>query len=436
MKKLLTAGLTALLAGTLAAPSGGGSAPIPFAGRLLVQPRQAVVFAGNSLQFQATLLDPQTAQGAGAPIRWSLIGPGSITQSGLYRAPTTPGSATLVASTGDGLAVATSIRIVSPPPPHRRLVISSCYDDGMLNVYRAGDGDLLGSLTLGGRAAGLAVARNPGLLLVADETRLVVLDLTRMRWVAAPAGSDVRLSEVATLAWGLAAASNNDAPAGGRGIFVYRVSPSGMPHLVATAATGETPEGLATSDGGRVLFVSNINSNSVMRFAVTRSGRLHLTGLVHTAARPFGLAVDERDHELLVADNDTPTINGARARPGLERFDTRSLRRIGGIVPTGSVNALPLGVAVDAAAGRAFVTNEGESRVIVYALPNLRRLAELRVGLTPWLPALDAQEHRLYVPNARANSISIYDTRTLHRVLPDVATCSYPTSVAVAAPRR
>ena len=92
---------------------------------------------------------------------------------------------------------------------------------------------------------------------------------------------------------------------------------------------------------------------------------------------------------------------------------------------------MPLGVAVDPAIDRLFVTNEGDDDVAVYALPSLKREATLRVGRTPWLPAVDTRRHVLYVPNARDDTFDVFDTRTLAHIAANVPTCSYPVGVAV-----
>ena len=96
----------------------------------------------------------------------------------------------------------------------------------------------------------------------------------------------------------------------------------------------------------------------------------------------------------------------------------------GAAQPTGSPEALPLGVAVDERAGRLFVTNEGDDDVAVFALPSLRREATLRVGRTPWLPSVDTRRHLLYVPNARDDTLDVFDTHTLARVAGAARTCS------------
>jgi DNA-binding beta-propeller fold protein YncE len=415
-------------AGALMCSSGQGTG-VRFHPRVALAPANAKVFAGDSLQFSTTVageLSPPS-------IRWSVVGPGAINQNGLYRAADVAATAEVVASTGNGVAQSVAVRTVPPPQPRVPLILSTCYSDGTVNAYDARDFSLAGSLSVGGRAAGITVMQAQRRAVFAVESQIVAIDLRTMHWQASPPEPGVRLSEIAQLAWGYVAATDNDAAAGHPGVRIYRIDAEGSPVFVSAAAAGDTPEGIAAAPDGKTFYVSNINGNSIMRLAIDRFGRARVLAVAKTATRPFGLALDPQHRLLFVADNDTSVVSGARAHPGLERFDSTTLRRVGGIVSTGSVSSLPLGVAVDASLRRLFVTNEGASNVVVFSLPGLRRIAALPTGLTPWLPAVDPVTHRLYVPNARADTISVFSTRTLKQIGGPIATCSYPTSVAVAA---
>ncbi len=430
MKNAFAAGamLTLLGAGLLMCSSSRQN--MSFSPRIAVAPRDARVFAGNSLQFRTHM----AGELAPAGVRWSVVGPGSIDANGLYRAADASATADVVASAGNGVADSVAVRTVPAPGPHQPLILSTCYSDGTVNVNAAPSLAFIGALSVGGRAAGITVDAVHNRAIFAVESQLVAIDLRSMRWRVSTPLPGVRLSEVAPLAYGYIAATDNDASAGHVGVRIFRVDPNGMPQLVSSVVAGETPEGIAAAAGGRTFYVTNINGNSVMRFAIDASGRVRLLRAGSTAARPFGIAVDVVRNEVFVADNDTSVVSGAHARPGLERFDATTLQRIGSMISTGSPSSLPLGVAVDARTARLFVTNEGDQNVVVYSLPQMRRIAALRTGLTPWLPALDAEHGRLYVPNARDDSISIYDTRTLRTIAPAVPTCSYPTSVAISHP--
>jgi DNA-binding beta-propeller fold protein YncE len=423
---LLVAATVACIAVLECARSGGQ--PQGFAPRFSVLPQSAKVFAGNDLQFRTTLVGDTLP----ARISWSVVGPGSIDASGLYRAAPSPANADVVADAGHGVTDAVSVRTVLPPPVDRSHVLVTCYEDGTVNVYDASDQALAGAFSVGAHAAGIAVDARARHAVFAGDEQLFAVDLHTMRWQSSAPIAGIRLSEVAPLAFGYFAATDNLGVPATAGVRIFRINPLGVPIAVSKISAGDTPEGIATTQDGRTFFVTAINSNGVTRFVLDRNGIAHRTGAASTANRPFGVGVDEAHNLLIVADNDTPTLNGARANPGIERFNLTTLQRLGPVIHTGSTTALPLGVAIDPAASRLFVTDEGLADVAVFALPSFERVATLPTGLTPWLPHVDSQSHRLYVPAARANTVTVYDTKTLRVIGHIPQTCAYPTAVTVA----
>jgi DNA-binding beta-propeller fold protein YncE len=407
--------------------SRSGGQPRSFPARFAVLPKDAKVFAGDALQFRTTLVGDAEP----VSISWSVVGPGSIDASGAYRSPLVPATAEVVADAGHGISDASSVATVQPPRVETAHVLSTCYDDGTVNVFDARSRALAGGLSVGAHAAGIIADSATRRAIFAADDRLFAVDLRSMRWQASAPVSGARLSEVAALAFGYVAATDNLASPSTGGVRIFRINSAGVPLLVSSARAGDTPEGIATTGDRKTFFVTAINSNTVTRFSIDRNGVARRTGVAATATRPFGVAVDETHHLLFVADNDTPRLSGAHANPGLERFSLASLRRIGDVIGMGSKAALPLGVAVDAKLSRLFVTNEGLANVAVFSIPSMRRVATLGTELTPWLPYLDSAAHRLYVPNARADSVSVFDTRALRESSPRLATCDYPTSVTV-----
>ena len=409
--------------------SRSGGEPQSFPPRFAVLPKNAKVFIGDALQFRTTLI------GATAPgsVSWSVVGPGSVNASGAYQSPSVLATAEIVADAGHGISDASSVATVRPPNGAFDHILATCYEDGTVNVFDARTHALAGGFSVGQHAAGVAVDASRGLALFAADDRLFAVDLHDMHWEASARVAGARLSEVATLAFGYVAATDNLAIPSTKGVRIFRVNRAGVPVLVFSAPAGDTPEGVVAQADGKTFFVSAINSNTVTRFSIDRNGIVRRTGVAVTANRPFGVALDERHQMLFVADNDTPRLSGTRANPGLERFDLRSLRRIGDVMGMGSKAALPLGLAVDPKTARLFVTNEGLANVAVFSIPSMRRIATLATGLTPWLPHLDARAHRLYVPNARADTLSVFDTQALRESAPQISTCDYPTAVTTTA---
>jgi DNA-binding beta-propeller fold protein YncE len=320
---------------------------------------------------------------------------------------------------------------VAPPPLADPLAVISCYDDGAVDVRDANGFAAIGTATSGDRSAGVAADSGRRAAYVATESRISALDLRTAEISVSAEVSGSRFSEVALLSGGYIAATDNNASSGKPGVRIFRQRARGAPELAGAAIAGETPEGIVASADGRSFYVTNVNGNSVMRFAFDdRLAKAAMTGQAQTGHRPFGVALDEMHRLLFVADNDTPTVSGDKSLPGLEVFSLPGLRRVARI-STGSANALPLGVAVDAAANRVFVTNEGDGTVAAYSIVPLRAIARSSTGRTPWLPAIDRRRGELYVPSAMGDSFSVFDARSLRPIAEDVPTCGYPTSIAI-----
>jgi len=361
---------------------------------------------------------------------WSLIGAGSIDSTGTYRAPAAAGDDALVVASANGSASAASLAIVPAPAASTNLAIVSCYDGGAIDVRDANGLATAGTASTDGAAAGIAADDARRIAYVGSGARLVAFDAARATVTASDPVLGARFSEVALLANGFVAATDNNALAGHPGIRIFSMADGGPPVLRGSVAAGETPEGIAVSRDGMTFYVTNVNGNSVMRFRFDGSGSARLTGAAPTGHRPFGVAVDDRTGRLFVADNDTPTISGTASLPGLEVFALPRMLRIARLT-TGTADALPLGVAVDPAINRLFVTNEGDGTAIAYSIQPLRRLATLRTGRTPWLPAIDARDHSLYVPSAMGDSFFAFDERSFRPIAGPVPTCGYPTSIAI-----
>lgn len=402
----------------------------PFEPIITITPRAPVVFAGASIALRVSVRGS-----SGGSVRWSLLGAGALRPNGstaVYDAPNKADIYALIVAAVGGDASATEVRVVRSPNASRPLILITCFTGETVDVRDAGSLQRLGEVAISDEAGGIAIDPRRRLALVTARDHVTAIDLTTMHAVQSAPTAKALLSSVAELAGGIFAVADANARAGQPGIRFYRIDSGGTPVVVGGVAAGETPEAIAAGTGGRVFYVSNTNSNSIMRFDFDPQKRAmaRQTGIVKTATRPFGIALDERRHRLFVADNDTPYISGARSKPGLEIFALPSLRRIGAAINTGTANALPLGVAVDDAAGRVFVTNEGDSTVAVFRESDMQRIGTLRTGLTPWLPAIDSARHRLLVPGSRADIITTYDTRRLAATR-SVSTCGYPTELVV-----
>lgn len=433
---ILSAGVATYVARSLSMPA-----------RIDVSPASAVVFAGSSIPFSASLIGGDgkvlPSRATPPPIRWSVVGPGSISEDGVYAAPPQAGeTAIVVARFGD---VARSVRVeITAPPGDVPLLLVACYEAMLLDVRTPPSLQRSGMLLGPDLPAGIAVDAKRRLAFLSAKEAVAVIDLTTMSVHLSEPLRGTRFSGAVELAGGYFAATDNNAAKGSAGVYFFSVDDTGRPVLAGSVAAGETPEGLVAQPDGRTFYVTNVNSNEMMRYAFDGRGHARVTATVKTGTRPFGIAVDPAHGLLFVTDNDTPFLSHERSRPGLEVFSLPSLRRVGAPIPTGTKDALPIGVAVDSRAGRLFVTNEGDADVVVYALPSMRRIASLPTGKFPWTPRVDESAQRLYVPSAHDDVVDVYNTVTLRpaggtfragdRSL-GFSTCSYPTNVGVA-PRR
>ncbi|HME81803.1 MAG TPA: YncE family protein [Candidatus Eremiobacteraceae bacterium] len=395
--------------------------------RIEVAPLDAAVFAGSSIAFSAHLVGGDGKQS----VQWSVVGPGSVDSSGVYTAPRRSGDSAIVVAHAGGVSGAARVH-VSGAPGDVPLLLIACYEGNGLDVRDLVSTQRAGIVSAPDDAAGLAVDAPRRLAFVAAKERVMAVDLTTMTARLSDPLHGSRFSGAAELAGGYFAATDNNAAKNAPGVFFFRIGSDGKPALVSSVAAGETPEGIVADASGSTLYVTNVNSDEVIRYSFDGRGNARPTGRAATGTRPFGIALDASRNLLFVTDNDTPTVSGARSHPGLEVFTLPALRRAGDSIATGSKDALPIGVAVDPAAGRVFVTDEGDADVAVFALPSMKRIATMPTGKWPWTPRFDESARRLYVPSAHDDVVDIFDTRTLKRIGEPVHTCAYPTNVMYA----
>ena len=429
MIRVAAASVLIALAATASAVASASRMNAGPAAHVLVKPGAAAVFAGTALRLHADIVGGSASVEA---ITWSLFGPGRVDADGTYHAPLESGADATIVASANAAAGAARLTIVSPPPERAPLVVVACYGDGALDIRSPGGAGPLGRLAAGAEIGGIGMRRDGAAAVITDGQHVASIDLATMTVRDSRDFTGARFSEAAALHDDLIAATDANAGPQDQGLFIFRAPPSQAPVLVASAPAGDTPEGLAVSADGRTLYVTAVNSDSLMRFSVGDDGSLRLTGSARTGTRPFGVALAEHRNVLLVADNDTPTLSGRASRPGLEFFALPAMRRIGVSIATGTADALPLGIAVDESSDRAFVTNEGDDDVAVFSLSTRRQLASLAVGRTPWLPAVDPRRHILYVPDARDDTLDAFDTRSLSLVARGAETCDYPTAVGIA----
>ena len=364
---------------------------------------------------------PVRVDGFSAPYHIALSGPGTLLDGGLYAVPdrSQSGTAMLVAGNAVGLAAST-VRVAKVPDPNTTLVAVASYDDGI--VFHDGRNySVLGVLSTGG-APGDAAIDAKGRVVAPDTQGTTVTVATLAPWNVAqvsgvPLGDEIAVDDATHAVF----VTNRDT--GGSGALT-RIDQTGG---VTRVATGQTAEGLAIDGRRQIVYVANVNDDTI---AAVDARSMRLIRKFHAVARIFSLALSPDGRRLYGISNQSAgspfAAPGSAVAISLSGASPRIVARSHNLT-------FPLGVALDASTNTLFVTDE--SLDVVYVL-DARTLREKRPPLTtcrtPWKPDLDATRHLLYVPCARADRVDVFETRSLRRVKSaPFATGGYPLAVAV-----
>lgn len=364
---------------------------------------------------------PVRVDGFPAPYRAALVGPGSLLAGGLYAVPANaaPGIVTLIAGNARGLAVR-NVRIGPPPPADQPLLAIASYDDGIV-FHDARDFSVLGILATGGTPSDVAIDATGRI--AATDTQGSALTLATLapwsvgRVEGVPLGDEIAVDETTHAVF----VSNRDIEGAGA---LTRVSSNGH---VDRIVTGRTAEGLAIDERRQIVYVANVNDDSV---AAVDARTLRILRRIPTIPRVFSLALSPDATRLYGISNQS--AGSPFAAPGAA-IAISLTGRVPRVVARSANLTFPLGTVLDAATNTLFVTDEALDTVDVLDARTLRpRHTPLPTCRTPWKPALDPIDRRLYIPCARANEVDVFDTRTLRRVArAPFATGSYPLAVTV-----
>ncbi len=358
-----------------------------------------------------------TTQGAAGRIAFSLDGPGEIRGSTFVAPSVTAPLRTGIIAASTGAIAYTQVSIVPAPAPGRPLIAVASYDRGIA-LHDPKTFALLGYAGIGGPPGDVAFTQS-GDLLAPDTDGNTLARFTRSPWTAhwiagVASGNEVAVDERT----GDAFVSDRDINGDGA---LTRISADGR---VDRVVTGLTAEGLAVDEQRDLVYAGNVNDATV---AEVDARTLAVRRKLHSPLRTFGIALDGRIQRLFVVANISSEMRSGKGY--VSAIDLNSGAGTAGLKSAGM--QFPLGVALDQARARLYVTDE--SADLVYVL-NERTLTAMRAPLrtcrTPWRPRI--VHDRLYVPCARANAVDVFDARTLRRVrgVP-FSTGGFPLSVAV-----
>jgi YVTN family beta-propeller protein len=163
---------------------------------------------------------------------------------------------------------------------------------------------------------------------------------------------------------------------------------------------GHEPEGVRLSPNGRWLVVTNESDNTI---TVVDERSLKVLRTIEVGKRPRDIA--------FTPDSSAGYVSG--------EFDA-SLYRVA--IPNGTKaerilqlrkEARPMGVLLDAARNRLYVSTGRGGTVAVVALDGPKLISEIAVGPRPWGMALAPDGKQLYTANGPSNDVSVVDLASL-----------------------
>jgi YVTN family beta-propeller protein len=237
---------------------------------------------------------------------------------------------------------------------------------------------------------------------------------------------------------------------------------SGPSHTVAeTIEVGKTPTDLAIAPDGRLVYVANHDSGTVVALDTSTHA---VTQVVRLPGRPHGVAMTPDGARVYITDFVLGTvvvvsvaakeviatvpvgaspIRMAIAPDGqriyVTNFHSQNVSVIDTtthqVTSTVSVGAYPLGVTVTPNGRWVYVTNAGSNTVSVIDTATNRVSTTVSVGERPVGVAITPDGTRAYVTNVKSDTISVIDT-AINRVLKTVEVGREPGGVRITADGR
>jgi len=170
--------------------------------------------------------------------------------------------------------------------------------------------------------------------------------------------------------------------------------------VIATIPVGREPEGVRASPDGRWVLVTSETGNSVAIIDARTHAVLHT---VLVGKRPRDLAFTPDSRTAYVSGEADASVYRISLPSGAPTTQLAQLRE----------EARPMGLALDAARGRLYVSTGRGGTVAVISPQDGKLIGEVAVGARPWGLALSADGRRLLTANGPSGDVSVVDTDTL-----------------------
>lgn len=366
-------------------------------------------------------LIPLQIDGLAPPYSFEVVGPGRISSGALAVSGDPRASAvTLLASGADALAMH-SFALAEPPLPSRSFVAVASYDAGVVIHDARGPFSAHAVLGIGGAPSDVAIDSDG--TIAAANTSGDTLTLAHLMPWSVQTVKGVMLADEVQFDPRTHALYATDRDVFGAGALT-RVTPAGD---VVRRTLGVTSEGVAIDVGRHRIYVANANDGTI---SIVDSVTMAEIRRFRAIDRAFSLALSADGTRLYAVSNQSiSSLFSAAGRVVAFDVSGNSARSVASSPPL----AFPVGIAFDREHDALFVTDERDDVVYVFDPRTLRaRHAPIATCRTPWKPAVDVTDHRLYVPCAQADRVDVIDTRTLRRIAgAPFATGGYPLAVAV-----
>jgi DNA-binding beta-propeller fold protein YncE len=336
-------------------------------------------------------------------------------------------SVPLTAAAGDALAIVGNtaglgvlrLRIAAAPDPRSPLLFVASYDDGAI-VHDARTFAVKGVLGIAGAAADIAITQDGNGIVAdtqGDDATLFGLRPWSVRTVGGIPTGDETIVDAP-----LNAAFVTDRERNGSGALT-RV---GLDGSTAAVATGDAAEGIALDARRQIVYVANVNDGTI---AAVDARTLRVRWRLFVTDRIFSLAISPGGMRLYAVANAT-VASPLRQSGGVFAV---ALFPAPHVVARSAPLDFPIGIALDPAAHRLFVSDEARGEIDVLDARSLRPVhAAVKTCAVPWKLTFDAPSERLYVPCAGDNAVDAIDVRRLRRIHgAPFATGGYPLSIAV-----
>jgi len=171
-------------------------------------------------------------------------------------------------------------------------------------------------------------------------------------------------------------------------------------HVLATVPVGAEPEGVRVSPNGRWVLVTSEEDNTV---TIIDSRSNSVQGKATVGRRPRDLAVTADSRIAYVSGEADASLYRIALPGGTPAEPLMKLRP----------QARPMGVALDAARGRLYVSTGRGASVAAIALSGPTLTAEVSTGGRPWGISLGSGGGRLYSADGPAGEVAVIDTGSL-----------------------